>query len=69
MTIRKEIIEYMQDNRIAIIFDAPSGFEVDLYEDNNFVETRKVHEHNKYYARDLANNWINKLIKGANHDG
>jgi hypothetical protein len=65
MTNRKEVVEYMKQNRIAIIFNAPSGFEVDLYKDNEFIETRKIHKHNEHYARDLASNWINKLIKGG----
>lgn len=63
MTTRKEIVEYMRGNRIAIIFDTPGGYEIDLYENDNFIETRKAHNHSKEYAMDLADNWILNIIK------
>ena len=65
MRIRKEIIEYMKQGRNAVILDAPSGLEVDLYENDNFIETITAHEHSEDYARDIAENWINK-IRGNN---
>jgi hypothetical protein len=65
---RKEISEYMKDNRSATIFKAKEGYEVDLYEYRKHVETRKVHEHSYEYATNLADNWINKLIKEINNE-
>ena len=55
----------MKQGRNAVILDAPSGLEVDLYENDNFIETITAHEHSEDYARDIAENWINK-IRGNN---
>lgn len=66
MRIRKEIVEYMKQGRNAVILDAPSGLEVDLYENDNFIETITAHEHSEDYARDIAENWINKIRGNSN---
>ena len=63
--MRKEIADYMKDNRNAIILESKEGLEVDLYEDKYYIETKYLHSHNKQYAMDLATNWINK-IRGNN---
>tara|TARA_R100000278_G_scaffold41467_1_gene36547 strand:+ start:725 stop:916 length:192 start_codon:yes stop_codon:yes gene_type:complete len=63
MTVRKVIHEYNQNTRQAFVLDTPSGFEVDLYENNNFTETRKVHEYNELYAENVAENWVLEVIK------
>lgn len=57
------VVEYDNgDGRVARIFSTPKGFEVDLLEESALVETRKIHEHSKYYAEDVAENWCNGLI-------
>lgn len=59
---RKEISEYMKNNRSAIILESEQGYEVDLYEYRKHVETRKVYENSYEYATNLAENWINKIF-------
>lgn len=34
-----------------------------LYEDNNLVEKRRLGIHNRYYAEDVRENWLNGIIK------
>ena len=54
---------YAQGNRIAEVYMSHLGREVDLLEDEMFVECRKVHNHSESYAEDVAENWCQGLIK------
>ena len=39
---------FKQNGRIAKVYNTESGFEVDLYEGNELIETREVHQHSEY---------------------
>jgi len=58
---------YAQDNRLAEVYRSTEGFEVDLLEDDMFIETRKVHNHSESYAEDVADNWCQGIIKIGNN--
>ena len=51
-----------QDNRTAKVYMTEKGFEVDLYQENDLVATRKVHKHSESYAEDVAENWVMRLF-------
>jgi len=59
----EKISEYMGSNRTAKINLSAFGYEVDLYEGNNLIETRKVHDKSISYAESLAENWTLGVIK------
>ena len=63
MSTRKVIKQFTLDQRSAVILNTTKGYEVDLFENDNFIETRKIYKHSKYYANDLANNWVAKIIE------
>ena len=50
------------DNRTAKVYMTEKGFEVDLYQENDLVATRKVHKHSESYAEDVAENWVMRLF-------
>tara|TARA_R100000030_G_scaffold9853_2_gene6695 strand:- start:267 stop:428 length:162 start_codon:yes stop_codon:yes gene_type:complete len=51
-----------QDNRTAKVYMTEKGFEVDLYQENDLVATKKVHKHSESYAEDVAENWVMRLF-------
>ena len=56
------ISEYWQDERKSVIRLTNDGFEVDLYEGNELIETREVHDHSESYAEDCAENWVTRIF-------
>ena len=60
---------YAYENRYAEVFKQEKGFEVDLYEDKKFVETREVHAHSESYAEDVADNWVQGIINIPEKEG
>ena len=58
----EKLSEYVGSNRSANINLSAYGYEVDLYEDNALVETRKVHDKSLSYAEDVADNWVSGII-------
>jgi len=58
---------YAQDNRLAEIYLTEDGWEVDLLEDDMFIETRKVYAFSESYAEDVADNWCQGIIKIGNN--
>ena len=53
---------FKQNGRTAKVYNTESGFEVDLYEDNNFIETRQLQEHSESYAEDCSYNWVTLIF-------
>jgi hypothetical protein len=53
---------FKQNGRIAKVYNTESGFEVDLYEGNELIETREVHQHSERYAEDCAENWVMRIF-------
>ena len=49
---------YEMGVRRAEVFLTKKGFEVELYEDDGWSATRKVHQHSESYAEDVAENWV-----------
>lgn len=62
MSKRKPISEFIKHNKLAIVYKAENGYEVDLYEDDIFLETREAHEHNEIYASSIAENWCTNIL-------
>ena len=60
---------YAYENRYAEVFKKEKGFEVDLYENEKFVETREVHAHSESYAEDVADNWVQGIINIPEKEG
>ena len=57
--MRKEFHQFQLDGKKAIVyFHTEMGWEVDLYENDVFLETRKVHDHSESYAEDVAENFV-----------
>ena len=55
--------EYSGANRTAQIRHTSLGYEVDLYDNEVLIETRKVHAHSESYAEDVAENWTLGMIQ------
>ena len=53
---------FKQNGRTAKVYNTECGFEVDLYEDDCFIETRQLHEHSESYAEDCAENWVTRIF-------
>jgi len=49
---------YAKDDRYAEVYKSSKGFEIDLYEFETIVETRKVHDKSEGFAEDVADNWV-----------
>ncbi len=57
--MRKLLHQYQLDGRMAKVFlNTELGFEVDLFDNTGFLETRKVHNHSESYAEDVADNFV-----------
>lgn len=41
-----------------VFLNTELGFEVDLFDNTGFLETRKVHNHSESYAEDVAENFV-----------
>ena len=54
--------QYQGDGRMAKVMRTDKGLEVDLFDENGFVETREVHGHSYAYAEDVAYNWLDRII-------
>ena len=60
--MRKLLHQYQLDGRMAKVFlNTELGFEVDLFDNTGFLETRKVHNHSESYAEDVADNFVQGL--------
>ena len=46
---------FKKDERMAEVYKTSKGFEVELYEQNNWSATRKVHQHSESYAEKVFN--------------
>ena len=53
---------FRQGGRSAKVYNTEAGFEVDLYEGNELIETREVHDHSESYAEDCAENWVMRIF-------
>ena len=53
---------YEMGVRRAEVFLTKKGFEVELYEDDGWSATRKVHQHSESYAEDCADNWCQGMF-------
>jgi hypothetical protein len=59
MEDRKNLFHtYEMGVRRAEVILTKKGFEVELYEKNDWSATRKVHQHSESYAEDVAENWV-----------
>ncbi len=57
--MRKLLHQYQLDGRMAKVFlNTELGFEVDLFDNTGFLETRKVHNQSESYAEDVADNFV-----------
>ena len=57
--MRKLLHQFQLNGRMAKVFyHTEFGFEVDLFDDTGFLETRKVHDHSESYAEDVAENFV-----------
>ena len=57
--MRKLLHQYQLDGRMAKVFlNTELGFEVDLFDNTGFLETRKVHNHSESYAEDVTDNFV-----------
>ena len=53
---------YQRDDRKAYVKRNKKGFFVNLYLNDEFLETRKVYDHSESYAESLAENWVDGII-------
>ena len=58
---------FIKDNKQAEVYLSENGWEVDLLQDDIFVETRKVYAFSESYAEDVADNWCSGIIKIGNN--
>ena len=54
---------YAMDGKYAEVFKTEQGWEVDLYTGDTLLETRAVHDKSEGYAEDVADNWVQGIIK------
>ena len=59
----KLVTQLVRENRRADIGTVLGKFNVVLYEQDKQVRIVEVHEHSESYAMDVAQNWINRIIK------
>ena len=61
---QRELVTYIEDeNKKANVFHTPDGYEVDLIQNKQVLETRKAYAYSLHYAEDIAYNWISGIIK------
>ena len=61
---QRELISYIEDkDKKANVFHTPDGYEVDLIQNKQVLETRKAYAYSLHYAEDIAYNWISGIIK------
>ena len=53
---------FRKDERSAEVYRTSKGFEVELYEQNGWSATRKVHQHSETYAENTAENWVQGIF-------
>ncbi len=53
---------FHRDDRKAYVKRNKKGFFVNLYLNDEFLETRKVYDHSESYAESLAENWVDGII-------
>lgn len=53
---------YRRDNRYAEVHKNPKGFYVDLYENNQLVESREAYKHSESWAESIAENWVDGVL-------
>ena len=54
---------YAMDGKYAEVFKTEQGWEVDLFTGDTLIETRAVHDKSEGYAEDVADNWVQGIIK------
>ena len=59
---RKAWHTYRRDPRCAEVHKNTNGFYVELYENNQLVETREAYKHSESWAEDIAENWVDEII-------
>lgn len=61
---QRELVTYIENkNKKANVFHTPDGYEVDLIQNKQVLETRKAYAYSLHYAEDIAYNWISGIIK------
>tara|TARA_X000000950_G_scaffold147296_2_gene181791 strand:- start:3838 stop:4032 length:195 start_codon:yes stop_codon:yes gene_type:complete len=61
---QRQLVTYIEDkNKKANVFHTPDGYEVDLIQNKQVLETRKAYAYSLHYAEDIAYNWISGIIK------
>ena len=61
---QRQLVTYIEDkNKKANVFHTPDGYEVDLIQNKQVLETRKAYANSLHYAEDIAYNWISGIIK------
>jgi len=58
MTDREKYHTFKDGVRYAEVFKTPKGYEVDLHEQNDWLATRKCHNHSEIFAENLGENWV-----------
>jgi|TARA_B110000977_G_scaffold40698_1_gene54745 hypothetical protein len=53
---------FSEGERKAEVFKTVKGFEVELYEKDDWSATRKVHGHSETYAENTAENWVQGIF-------
>ena len=51
------------ENRSSLLKKTVDGFLVEMYDDNQFVQSRQIIGKSIHYCRDAAENWIIGVIK------
>lgn len=56
--------EYYGDGngRTATVLTSWQGLSVEFKQDGKVVETRMLHDHNRFYADDACENWVRGII-------
>jgi|TARA_A100001011_G_scaffold271096_1_gene280342 hypothetical protein len=61
---QRQLVTYIENkNKKANVFHTPDGYEVDLIQNKQVLETRKAYAYSLHYAEDIAYNWISGIIK------
>ena len=60
--VDKQMHTFRRDPRYAEVHKNTNGFYVELYENNQLVETREAYKHSESWAEDIAENWVDEII-------
>ena len=53
---------YRREISSAEVHKNPKGFYVDLFENNQLVESREAYEHSESWAESIAENWVDGIL-------